>query len=243
MNLAQRRGFPAFKYRYNTYLQIPVPIGKRCNCRAAHNIQRQPASLKMKYSSKHQKTLGFASIIVLLIALTVLGPWVNNSLSWDRHGLENLQYWRLITGHFVHTNFWHGCMNAIALAMALYIFGNSFSLKHWLLAPLILCLTISLCLLIFEAWLSNYVGFSGVLYGVFAMCLIYTFRQKPLLNSFLFFGLSWKVISQQMPHFDTDYLRSTIGAAVIVEAHLYGYLGGIILGVSMLFADKHSGKA
>ncbi|MBX2858868.1 MAG: rhombosortase [Cellvibrionaceae bacterium] len=180
------------------------------------------------------RVYSLAAVPITLLVFTALGPWLNNALSWNREGLENWQFWRLFTGHLVHTNLWHGLLNISALAIALYLFGNSESVKKYLFNIIFLCLSISISLYLFEPWLANYVGFSGVLYGIFALYLIKTLQQKPLLNTALFIGLSWKVISQQMPDFDTNYLRSTIQAKVIVEAHCYGYLCGIVLGVAAL---------
>ena len=44
----------------------------------------------------------------------------------------------------------------------------------------------------------------------------------------IFGGLSIKILIEHLPNYDIHYLQSLIGVAVAVDAHLYGYIMGIL---------------
>lgn len=170
----------------------------------------------------------FLSFVVLIVILGLGGHWLNPWLSWDRSAINGFELWRLVTGHLVHSNLLHTGMNLSVLAAAAYLFGHSFSPKNWTIIFLLLCVFDSLALYFLSPWLANYVGLSGVLYGVLAIGFLKNLDQKPVLHTIVLVLITIKIIWEQMPGFDENYLRSQIDAAVIVDAHLYGFFCGVV---------------
>ncbi len=74
--------------------------------------------------------------------------------------------------------------------------------------------------------MTNYVGLSGVLYGLVLFGLLVNLRQAPALYTVLYLYFSYKVVAQQFPAYDPEAMRDFIGGRVIVDAHLYGLLSG-----------------
>ena len=86
--------------------------------------------------------------------------------------------------------------------------------------------------------LSAYVGLSGVLHGVFAWGIIQDFKHKRVSAYLLLAGLIIKLIDERF--FSTnDFMANLIGASVAIDAHLYGAIAGIILGVLLPTARLH----
>jgi len=169
----------------------------------------------------------FLGFVVLVALLGVCGQWLNPWLSWDRSAISEFQLWRLVSGHLVHTNLFHTGMNLSVLAASAYLFGNCFSPKNWAIVFLLLCVCDSVALYFLSPWLINYVGLSGVLYGVLALGFLKNFDNNPVLHTIVLALITGKIVWEQLPGFDANYLRSQIDAAVIVDAHLYGFFCGV----------------
>lgn len=177
--------------------------------------------------------------VFLILFLGVAGQWVNPWLAWDRGAINQLQWWRLFSGHLVHSNLWHTFINLSVLIAAMLVFGKSFRPQLWAFFFLVLCICDSLCLYFFSPWLQNYVGLSGVLYGVLALGLLAGLRIQPVLNILVLLVIAGKIVYEQLPGFDVNYLRPQIGTAVIVDAHLYGFISGIGLYLLNLLRHKY----
>lgn len=173
--------------------------------------------------------LYLGAFVLLIFVLGTSGPWVNTWLAWNREALDQWQWWRLLSGHLVHTNLWHTVINLAVLIVAMLLYGSGFRPRTWLLFFSVLCVCNSLALYFFSPWLQNYVGLSGVLYGVLALGLLAGLRAQPLVNTVVLLIIAGKIVYEQLPGFDVNYLRAQIGTAVIVDAHLYGFISGVIL--------------
>ena len=182
----------------------------------------------------------YAGFVVLIFVLGLSGQWVNPWLSWNRYGLNDFELWRLITGHMVHTNLWHTFINLSVLSAAMLLFGRLYKPQEWILIFLLLCVCDSMGLYLLSPWLANYVGLSGVIYGILAIGFLKNFYQNPLLNSAVLIFITGKIIWEQMPGFDVDYLRTQIKAAVIVDAHLYGFISGICFYLGTMVWNKYN---
>lgn len=179
-----------------------------------------------------------ALFVVLVFILGLSAQTVNPWLAWNRYAINDFELWRIVTGHLVHTNLWHTFINLSVLTAAMFLFGKSFRPLIWLLLFLALCILDSLGLYLFSPWLANYVGLSGVLYGILAIGFLKNFYSNPILNGLVLVFITGKIIYEQLPGFDVDYLRTQIDAAVIVDAHLYGFISGICIYLAMLAKDK-----
>ena len=78
--------------------------------------------------------------------------------------------------------------------------------------------------------LDTYVGLSGLLYGLLVAGLLAGVlerdREAIILAAFVIAKLAWEQFAGPMPGSE-----ATTGGKVIVEAHLYGALGGLLAGL------------
>jgi len=174
--------------------------------------------------------LGLFLFLVILLGFNA--EWLNNYLSYDRGALQAGQVWRVISAHLVHTNVYHTLMNVSILTVAAFLFARSVPPGHWVWVFLLLCLMNSLGLYLLSPQVLNYVGMSGVLYGILSFGLLAGIKHNKLIYGVTLFLLGAKIIWEQLPGYDIHYLRSKIDAAVIVDAHLYGYLGGALISLA-----------
>ena len=165
--------------------------------------------------------------VFICFAIYLMEPQASYWLAYYHTGIEQFELWRLITATFCHTNFNHLAMNLLGLLITLSLFVNTF--KKLTLLPLILfnSLFIGLALFIFEGDVSRYVGLSGVLHGLFSYGVMSDIRDKDRWGYLLGAGLIAKVIHEQFFGAEQTTI-DLIGAPVLVNAHLYGVLAGIV---------------
>jgi rhomboid family GlyGly-CTERM serine protease len=145
---------------------------------------------------------------VIAVALQLGGDGVREALAYNREYLASGQLWRLATGHFVHLGWTHLLLNLSGLALVFWLVGHAFSWRQWLYITGISIATIDAGFWFLYAELGWYVGLSGLLHGLLAAGLL-----RGLLAR--------------------DREESTSGGTVIVDAHLYGALGGLMGAASM----------
>ncbi|OOZ42902.1 rhombosortase [Solemya elarraichensis gill symbiont] len=134
--------------------------------------------------------------------------------------------WRLFSGHFIHSNWWHLALNAAGLVVCLSIFRD---LENPALLPvlsLILAFLISAGLYYFYPYITWYLGFSGVLHGLFVIGAI---LELGLLGWAILLMMTvkvgWEITVGPIPG-----TESITGIHTIAEAHLLGAASGLVVG-------------
>lgn len=167
---------------------------------------------------------------IILTVSTLLFLSQENSNQWlayYHNGIAKGQIWRLLTAHFCHTNGYHLLLNATGLVVVVALFLETFTHYSLLLMLLTIGLFISLCLYWIEPNLQWYVGLSGVLHGLFAFGVCDELKKRDKWGVILGLGFITKVAYEQLngPSATTEAL---IGATVLINAHLYGAIAGVI---------------
>lgn len=163
-----------------------------------------------------------------LVLLACGGESWRQALQYERDAVLGGQYWRLMSGHLVHGTVLHLALNGAGVGLICLLFPRHFSLGGWLLIGALSTATIDLGFVLLEPQLQWYVGFSGVLHGALAAGAIASWRQdsRPfalLLTAFLAGKLIWEQWHGALP------LAGSL--PVVVDAHLYGALGGAVAGL------------
>lgn len=175
------------------------------------------------------------ALFAVITSLLFLGQAAQELLRYSRPDILQGQWWRLLSGHLVHLNKMHGFMNLGALLLTIFIVGRQLSTLQWWLSGLAIALFISFGLWFISVDVEWYVGFSGVLHGLLGLGLLVSAVRGDRLHAITFVGLLIKVVYEQLPGFDANHLHDVINAAVVVDAHLYGFIAGVLLAVGYQF--------
>jgi rhomboid family GlyGly-CTERM serine protease len=184
-----------------------------------------------KVDSSHQ-TLASVKVWLLPIMVVVVSGMLalgddlaREWLRYDRDLIGSGQYWRLLTGHYVHLGASHFVLNATGLLLVWYLVGNQLSTMRWLIAGGASIVFIDLGFWVFEPNLTWYVGLSGLLHGILAAGIVASWnRDRPtasLLAVLVVGKLAYEQIFGPLPGSE-----ASSGGSVVVAAHLYGAIGG-----------------
>lgn len=169
------------------------------------------------------------------VLLTLGGETARIALRYERAAVLEGEYWRLLTGHLVHGSFAHLLLNMTGLGLLAALFPRDYSLRQWLMILLASAATIDAGFVLFEPQLQWYVGLSGVLHGALAAGALAWWRRESwpaalTLSVILIGKLAWEQLQGALP------LSGDM--TVIVDAHLYGAIGGLIAGGAIWLGSK-----
>ena len=173
--------------------------------------------------------------IVLLVALVLMssGDSGREWLRFDRGGIAAGEIWRLLTGHFVHLGVSHTLLNLAGLVLVWILVGRSFTWQQWLYVMAGSVAAIDLGLWFGSPQLEWYVGLSGLLHGMLAAGIVAGLTDRSheaLVLAIVVAGkLAWEQLAGPLPGSE-----ATSGGAVIVDAHLYGVIGGAAVAATII---------
>lgn len=175
-----------------------------------------------------------------MVLFAILPDSWQQLLQYNRADISNSQYWRLFTGHLLHSNHWHLLMNLAGLLLAMLLHGSYYRGKMLTLQWLLCSLIISLALYYYSPEIHIYVGLSGLLHAMLTLGALKDIQLKLSTGWLLLAGLTGKVGWEQWQGPDAK-LAELINASVAIDAHLYGVCSGLGLGL-LLYGWQRSGK-
>lgn len=158
------------------------------------------------------------------IAAQALG-WTG-VLRFER-GLIAAEPWRLLGAHFVHLGWMHLALNLGGLALMWALFGRGLRPSAWAGALLLCALAVGGGLYLRDTTLAWYVGLSGVLHGLLVVGAVAALRTELRSALLLLLAVGAKLAWEQFTGADTGTAQ-LVGGDVVVNAHLYGALGGLL---------------
>jgi rhomboid family GlyGly-CTERM serine protease len=170
--------------------------------------------------------VGLTAGVSVLLALG--GEAARLALRYEREGVLAGEGWRLLTGHFVHGGPAHLLLNIAGLTLIAGLFPRDYSISQWLIVGCASLAAIDLGFVLFEPQLTWYVGLSGLLHGALAAGAVSWWRHESKLlagslSAILIGKLAWEQWHGALP------LSGDMN--VIVDAHLYGAIGGLLAGI------------
>jgi rhomboid family GlyGly-CTERM serine protease len=173
---------------------------------------------------------GLLGACVLLLAPELAGDAGRLLLRYDRAGLAAGQWWRLLTAHVVHLDLEHAALNSLGLVLMWAVFARDYRPRQWLAIVLGAVAAIDAGLWLRDSTVGWYVGSSGVLHGVMAAGTLAHLRRRDfdgwILAAFMVTKLGYEQSAGALPFSDS-------GAGVVVDAHLYGALGGLAIAAGL----------
>ncbi len=172
-----------------------------------------------------------AGAMLVMIVLQATPEAFRAALRYDRAAVMAGEYWRILSGHFLHLGWQHLGLNLAGLGLGTWLFGSDRSPLQWLLATLLSALACGLGLLWFSPAVGWCVGLSGVLHGLmivgFGGWIMAGERRAWLFLALVAAKLWWEQAGGDMPWAD-----ALAGGRVVTDAHLWGAAGGaLFLGV------------
>ena len=176
-------------------------------------------------------------ILLILIISVVAQLSLLTGMDWFQYSRADIgagQWWRLITANLIHLSWNHLAMNALALIAIYLLYPRVITFKGWLSVFIMSCLAVTVGICCFSPEVYWYVGLSGVLHGILVVLLLLDFiMHKHRLNLILLLALIakliWEAVMGPMPGSE-----DIAGGAVIVQAHLYGFIGGLLIAACIL---------
>ena len=169
-----------------------------------------------------RRGLALLAACLLLCLPALSGEPLRALLRYERAGLAAGQWWRLLTAHLVHLDLHHALLNAAGLALMWALFERDYSPRQWLRILLASIAAIDAGLWLRDSTVLWYVGSSGALHGIMAAGTLAHLRQGEregwLLAGILLLKLAYEQWLGALPLSGSD--------PVVVDAHLYGVLGG-----------------
>ena len=186
------------------------------------------------------KKIIFVVLVIIISALAQLSLVSETDwLQFARADIEAGQWWRFITGNMVHLTWRHFAMNILALLAIFALYSKCLNIHGMILVFLLSCLSVTLGIWIFSPQIHWYVGLSGSLHGLLVTLIILDYAiHKHWLNIVLFLALIAKLLWEGLmgPMLGSE---SAAGGPVVVQAHLYGFLGGLIIASCMYIFNKN----
>ena len=166
-------------------------------------------------------------LLLLLLAAAAQALHATQYLQYERSAVLAGQIWRLWTAHVVHLGWGHYFLNAAGLLLVWLLFRQTASIRAWCGHFMFAGLAISLGLLWFNSGLAWYVGLSGILHALFVIGLLAEFRRDVALSILVLLGFAAKIIFEQI-YGPLPGSEQSAGGPVVVDAHLYGAIAGMI---------------
>jgi len=167
--------------------------------------------------------------VILLVCgmIAMIGDVAREMLKYDRLAIGNGEFWRLATGHLVHMGPSHFALNMAGLLLVWLLVGRYFKLAQWVLVFLVTLAIISAGFWFIDRDLLWYVGLSGILHGLIVAGGLRGLHKLPGESAIILVAVAGKLAWEQMAG-PLPGSESASGGSVIVNAHLYGAIGGAI---------------
>ena len=190
-----------------------------------------PLSRRWDWSFRHLWPV--LVIVIPCVLLALGGEPVRLLLRYDRAAILQGELWRLVSGNFVHLG-WGHVLEDLAGYVLLWLLVEDV-LPGWRCPVLVLGggLMVGLGFFFGNPGLQWYVGLSGALNTVWAAGALALMGRRDSIGGLLGIFLGAKLFYEQRWG-PLPFAALTTGGPVVVDAHLYGALAGILWGLLAL---------
>lgn len=166
------------------------------------------------------------AILSTVLMLFSLGYY----LDFDRTAIANGEVWRVLTGQFTHSNWYHLLLNILGIVFIWLLHAEYTTIKkYWVNVGLLGAFT-GLMIWLFAPNIVVYTGLSGLLHGLIVWGALEDIKRKLTTGYLLLIGVWAKVLWEQYAGASAD-VAMLIDSRVAIEAHLFGAIGGVLLAI------------
>lgn len=170
---------------------------------------------------------GLLALLLAIAAWQALPAALRALLRFEPEAVAAGQWWRLLSAHWIHLSPMHAALNACGLALCWALADASWTLRRLVVRMALLGLVISLLLWAFSPQTRDYVGLSGVLYGLIVWILLPAAllrreRMATLVLAMVLARLFWQSWVGPDP-----LEEQLIGGHIVTRAHWFGVFGGL----------------
>jgi len=149
--------------------------------------------------------------MILGVSYVIMFAQINNRV------IYNSEVWRLFTAMFLHADIMHIFSNLIALVIFGTAVEENYTKTQFIIIYLVSGFLGNIFSLILLPITSISLGASGAIFGLMGAAFIIYMREDP---TFLFLGLIYIIF----------FLVSSLGPGINLWAHLFGLVGGLLIG-------------
>lgn len=168
-----------------------------------------------------------ALAVVFMVALQAMPAEWRMLLRYDRSAVAAGEFWRLVSGNFVHLSWTHLTLNLAGLVLGTWLFGADHRPAQWVLAAMIAAVAVNTGLFFLTPSVPWCVGLSGLLHGLmivgFGGWMLQGDRLAGWLLAVVLAKLMWEQLGGEMP-----WTEKLAGGVVVTDAHLWGAVGGAL---------------
>jgi rhomboid family GlyGly-CTERM serine protease len=187
-----------------------------------------PSRLLTSLNGDGRYGLALACVLALLLLPSLAGEVGRLAWRYERTGVAAGEFWRLASAHWVHLDLRHALLNGAGCALVWALFARDYRPVHWLAIVGVSMLAIDAGLWFGAPGIEWYVGASGWLHGVMAAGALAQLRRRERVGCIVALVLAGKLLAEQyMP------LPFAGDAPVVVQAHLYGAVGGLTIALCL----------
>lgn len=177
-----------------------------------------------------------AALAAVVLLTSLGGEALRLAWRYERGAVLAGEWWRLATGHLVHLGWGHALLNLAGTALAAALFAGRLDGRGWSLAAAAAAAAIGAGFLLLEPDLTWYVGLSGVLHGVFVAGALALLLARQAEGALLLVLLAVKLVWEQF-YGALPLSEGSAGGPVVVDAHLYGAIGGLLAAAAISRRD------
>lgn len=175
-------------------------------------------------------------ITLLLLMVYLLPESATTILQYDRTAISAGEYWRLLTGQYVHITLSHLLLNLLGIWFIWLLFAEHISGWSYLWLVALSALFCNVAMWLFNPEILFYVGFSGVLYALFTWGALHDI-QHNIRAGFIF--LIVVICKASYEYWVAPiYMQQDNSRELATAAHFYGVTAALLLALIYYLIKK-----
>lgn len=156
---------------------------------------------------------------------------------YDRDAIRTGEFWRLLSGHLAHLGWSHLAMNVAGLLLISWLFAPRGQAWLWSAYVLVCTFLTGIGLYVLSPQIIWYVGLSGVLHGLIVVgafrWIMEGDRMGYAVLAVIAFKIGWEQVFGALP-----LSQAVAGGPIAIDAHLWGSIAGLLVGILILIAGR-----